>query len=124
MGLIIILVLIGLVISYVIAEEFMEIASKKGYFNRKYFWYCFLFGLAGYLIIIALPAIENKAHKNIFDNEKNNAIEKDENKKEYIGNFSKFDFSDEDGLKQCPNCGTCHDSVYNVCPACKYTYDQ
>ena len=36
MGLIIILVLVGLVVSYVLAEEFMEIASKKG---QKYMPY-------------------------------------------------------------------------------------
>lgn len=124
MGLIIILVLVGLVISYVLAEEFMEIASKKGYSNRKYFWYCFLFGLAGYLIVIALPTIEEGAHKKDFRVEENNTIDKYEDKNEYIGNFPKFDFSDEDGLKQCPNCGTCHDSAYEVCPACKYTYNK
>ena len=44
MGLIVILVLIGLVISYVLAEEFMEIASKKGYSNRKYFGIVFCLG--------------------------------------------------------------------------------
>lgn len=123
MGLIIVLVLVGLVISYVLSEEFMEIASKKGYYNRKYFWYCFLFGIAGYLIVIALPTKEEGVHKKGFSVE-NNTIDKHEDKNEYIGNFPEFDFSDEDGLKQCPNCGTCHDSAYEVCPACKYTYNK
>ena len=123
MGLIIVLVLVGLVISYVLSEEFMEIASNKGYYNRKYFWYCFLFGIAGYLIVIALPAKEEGVHQKGFSVE-NNTIDKHEDKNEYIGNFPKSDFSNEDGLKQCPNCGTCHDSAYEVCPACKYTYNK
>lgn len=81
MGLIIILVLVGLVISYVLAEEFMEIASQKGYSNRKYFWYCFLFGVAGYLIVIALPTIEEGVHKKDFSVEENNTIDKYKDKK-------------------------------------------
>ena len=83
----------------------------------------YLFGIAGYLIVIALPTKEEGVHKKGFSVE-NNTIYKHEDKNEYIGNFPKFDFSDEDGLKQCPNCGTCHDSAYEVCPACKYTYNK
>ncbi len=37
-----------------ISIEFCEIAEKKGY-SRRYFWYPFLLGLTGYLLIMALP---------------------------------------------------------------------
>ena len=37
-----------------ISIEFCEIAEKKGY-SRRYFWYPFLLGITGYLLIIALP---------------------------------------------------------------------
>ncbi len=59
MALIIALIILSLAISYLIAEEFMEISRKKGYSDKKYFWYCFLFGIVGYLMVIALPMSEN-----------------------------------------------------------------
>ena len=37
------------------AFEFGEISKLKGYSERKYFWYSFIFGVVGYLIVIALP---------------------------------------------------------------------
>ena len=61
-----------------ISEEFMEIASKKWYYNRKFFWY-FLFGIAGYLIVIALPTKEECVHKKGFSVE-NNTIDKHKDK--------------------------------------------
>lgn len=38
-----------------ISEEFYNLAEQKGYSDRKYFWYGFIFNLAGFLLIIALP---------------------------------------------------------------------
>ena len=38
-----------------IACEFFEISTKKGYADVRYFWYCFIFGIIGYLVVIALP---------------------------------------------------------------------
>lgn len=55
-----ILFIVALVISYVIATEFSTIAQQKGYDERKYFWFCFLFGIAGYLMVVALPKKEKK----------------------------------------------------------------
>ena len=37
------------------AFEFEEISKLKGYSERKYFWYSFIFGMVGYLVVIALP---------------------------------------------------------------------
>lgn len=39
----------------IVAAEMSAIAGAKGHSRVKHFIYCFLFGLAGYLIVIALP---------------------------------------------------------------------
>lgn len=46
---------VSLVICFIAALEFSAIASKKGYDDAKYFWYPFLLGIIGMLIVIALP---------------------------------------------------------------------
>ncbi len=58
MLLVIIGILIYLVIAAVIAAEFADIAQMKGHAGKKYFWYTFLFGPAGMLMVIALPYIK------------------------------------------------------------------
>lgn len=44
-----------LLIDYFIAKEFSAIAELKGYNDPKYFWWSFLTGVAGYLMVVALP---------------------------------------------------------------------
>ena len=41
-------------VNYLFASEFSKIAKQKGYSDGKYYWYCFLFGIVGYLLVIAL----------------------------------------------------------------------
>lgn len=41
-------------LNWIIANEFFNVAKSKGYNENKYLWYCFLFGLVGYLLVIAL----------------------------------------------------------------------
>lgn len=53
--LILIALIIVLVIDYLIAREFYRAAELKGYPQQKYLWICFFFGIAGYLLVIALP---------------------------------------------------------------------
>ena len=38
-----------------IAKQFEEVAQKKGYTDKKYFWICFCLSTVGYLLVIALP---------------------------------------------------------------------
>ena len=57
--------LIGLLF---IAREFVKITVMKGYpcesmAKNKYFWYCFLFGIIGYLMVIALPVRPQQAEQ-------------------------------------------------------------
>lgn len=54
-GIGILIVLVYFVLAYVIAGWFSEAAKEKGYSSPKYFWACFLLGLAGWLLVIALP---------------------------------------------------------------------
>lgn len=42
-------------IDYLIAGWFYEAAKAKGFYNKKYFWICFLLELPGWLLVIALP---------------------------------------------------------------------
>lgn len=69
-----IILIVIIVISLILANEFYSIAKIKGYTQAKYFWYCFLFGIFGYLLIIALP---NRI-KNLNDDNKKNIIQSDD----------------------------------------------
>ena len=48
-------IVIALIIDYVIAKNFADIAEMKGYEGDTYFWFTFLLGLIGMLMVIALP---------------------------------------------------------------------
>lgn len=49
-------IIVMLAINYIIAQQFANIAEMKGYAGNAYFWFTFVFGLAGMLMVIALPA--------------------------------------------------------------------
>lgn len=38
-----------------VAREFQAIAAMKGHDQMKYFWWTFLMGLVGMLMVVALP---------------------------------------------------------------------
>ena len=52
---IILTAVISLLISVIAALEFRNIAEMKGHTDGKYFIWCFLFGPAGWAMVIALP---------------------------------------------------------------------
>ena len=47
--------IIGLLVLFFAAGEFQEIAEMKGHESRRYFWWTFLTGFVGMLMVIALP---------------------------------------------------------------------
>ena len=49
--------IIAIVIDYIIAKKFEEIAEMKGHEGRTYFWFTFIFGVVGMLMVIALPEV-------------------------------------------------------------------
>ena len=63
--LIIIGVIVSLLVSFLVANEFYKIAAEKGFDEKKYLWLSFFFGLAGYLLVIALPDRKNSRRKYI-----------------------------------------------------------
>ena len=46
---------LGLWLEWFIANQFFEAAKAKGYHDSKYLWICFWLGLAGWLLVCALP---------------------------------------------------------------------
>ena len=44
-----------LLINYFIAKSFYNIACEKGHYQRKYFHFCFWLGVAGWIMVAALP---------------------------------------------------------------------
>lgn len=55
MGLVVFIGFIVLGLCAIIAMEFQRVAADKGYTGSRYYWYPFLFGIFGMLLIIALP---------------------------------------------------------------------
>lgn len=49
--------LVALGVNALVAARFAEIAEYKGH-GENYFWWCFLLGVPGYLMVVALPDIE------------------------------------------------------------------
>ena len=48
-------VIIGIVVSVLLAFQFSSAAEQKGYGESRYFWLCLLLGLPGWLLVCALP---------------------------------------------------------------------
>lgn len=48
-------IVVAIMIDWVIARQFADIAERKGYEGSTYFWFTFLFGIAGMLMVVALP---------------------------------------------------------------------
>lgn len=49
------ILVIAVVIDFLVANEFYQVAKKKGHKEIKYFWLSFFLGIIGYLLVIALP---------------------------------------------------------------------
>ena len=44
-----------LIIAYMVAKKFAEIAEMKGHDGDTYFWFTYCLGICGMLMVIALP---------------------------------------------------------------------
>ena len=42
-------------VCFFLASQFSEVATLKGYNDKKYYWICFWLGLPGWLLVVALP---------------------------------------------------------------------
>ena len=59
---------VALIVAYLVANEFADIAEEKGHTRSRYFWFTFLLGIPGMLMVIALP---NKMGVNLGTNQEN-----------------------------------------------------
>ena len=50
---------VALWLAWYLANQFYEVATRKGFTDRKYLWICFWLGLPGWLLVIALPDWSN-----------------------------------------------------------------
>ena len=63
-GRILLILAVCLFINGIVAGKFKEIAEMKGHDGGPYFWFTFIFGFVGMLMVIALPEIEvEETHK-------------------------------------------------------------
>lgn len=54
-GLIVLGAIAVIVLWYFVAKEFQRIAAMKGHDEARYFWWTFLLGPVGMLMVVALP---------------------------------------------------------------------
>ena len=51
----ILLFAVAIVLDFLIAKCFFDVAEEKHFYEKRYFWICALLPLIGYLLVIALP---------------------------------------------------------------------
>lgn len=87
------ILVVALIFDYFMAKWFYEVAEAKGYYERKYFHIAFWFGIAGYLLVIALPdrgngdVVTNATKTVITTSEDENEAEKEEEDWSDMGHF-------------------------------------
>lgn len=50
-------IVFALFVDYIIARKFADIAEMKGHEGDAYFWFTFLLGAVGMLMVVALPTL-------------------------------------------------------------------
>lgn len=101
-----------LIIQYFVAAEFYDVANKKGYESRKYFWIPFLLGITGYLLVIALP--DRKTVNNNVESKESQPIFVDKDKSQPI-TFRRPAREVGENEWKCPQCGNVHANYVGTC---------
>ena len=95
-GLYILGVAIVLIIDYVIAKKFADIAEMKGHEGKTYFWFTFLFSVVGMLMVFSLPNItESKASNTSLDSSPT----------QFANALKNASNAQQKTVKRCPYCG-------------------
>ena len=96
--------LLILIFNFIIAGEFASIADKKGHDGTKYGVYTFFFGIAGMLMVVALPPVyQSEAMKS---NTKTANTNKPQKKAVTVQVSPRLQANDEDFVDiKCSNCG-------------------
>ena len=69
---------IAILINIFIASKFSTIAEEKGHDGSTYFWWCFILGMIGYIMVAALPDYHSRK-SNTDDKSKNTSTNKSSN---------------------------------------------
>ena len=91
-------IIIALIIDYVIAKKFADIAEMKGHDSGTYFWFTFLFGIIGMLMVIALPNTKETTAKDL-------PVEPSVKIGKQNTTAIPMAATIQDGKKVCPKCG-------------------
>jgi len=124
----------ALVIGYIIASKFSEIAEMKGHDGRTYFWFTFIFGICGMLMVVALPNIK-AAENNVAIKEQTPSYVRNElltkpashtqasNSKDFNKDNPPVCAEIRNGEKVCPKCGQSQRADRSVCWSCGQKFD-
>ena len=100
-----IILAVWLVINWLISEEFYTVACNKGFEERKYFLYCFLFGIVGYLLVIALPTLDDEEKSKCISGINTNFINSGYSYSESRVQRSEHKTTAAQGYWKCKKCG-------------------
>ena len=126
-------IVFALIFGAVVASQFSQIAEMKGHDGSKYFWFTFLFGICGMLMVIALP--NNKTAENndvvrrehfIVRNEPQNrptTYTETSNIKDVNKTNPPVSAEISNGEKVCPKCGQSQRVDRRVCWSCGQQFD-
>lgn len=53
-------IVIAIIVDYIVAKRFSDIAEMKGHKGSTYFWFTLFLGIVGMLMVIALPNVSPK----------------------------------------------------------------
>ena len=96
--------LVFLICDFIIAGEFASIADKKGYDGTKYGVYTFFFGIAGMLMVVALPSVHQAEVTKV--NAKSASANKPQKKSVSVQTSSKVYAEGDDFVDiKCSHCG-------------------
>lgn len=55
--------IVAIILELYLASLFYEVACEKGHKEKRYFWIPAIFGIVGYLLVVALPDRKNITEK-------------------------------------------------------------
>ena len=58
-----IVAIVYFILAWMFGDAFRDIAEMKGHEGRKYFWWTFILGLVGMMMVIALPDLYARPEK-------------------------------------------------------------
>jgi len=125
-------IILVIILDYYIARKFSDIAEMKGHNGNSYFWWTFIFGFVGMLMVIALPNIrpvENNTKSNPSSpaekwlKEKRAEPEQTSNTENVNKNNPPVNALIKDGEKVCPKCGQAQKADRKICWSCGQKFD-